>query len=326
MSLFKRGGIWWIYLVHHGRRIRRSSRSHDRLCAQQIHDELKAQLWKIKPGGRTFYSALEAWRAAKPRDAADLYRLKKIKSLYPDRPLHAVTAENIEAVLPASTAGTFNRYAVLVTAALNVARRRGWLDDVPKIEHRKAAPGRLRWLTTAEWKRLRAELPDHLRPLAEFALATGLRQHNVTHLEWSQIDLKRRVAWIHADQAKAGKAIGIPLSDAATAILAAQQGKNEQWVFPYAGHPIGKIKTAWRKALARAGITGFTWHGLRHTFASWHVQNGTPLLVLKELGGWASMQMVVKYAHLAPEHLRAYVGNASMNLRPKTHTRRRKAA
>ena len=106
----------------------------------------------------------------------------------------------------------------------------------------------------------------------------------------------------------------MPLSNAARAILAAQQGKNKQWVFPYDGHPIGKIKTAWRKALKRAKIEDFTWHGLRHTWASWHVQNGTPLPVLKELGGWASMTMVGRYAHLAPEHLRAYAGNASRNL------------
>ena len=173
MSLFKRGSIWWIYLVHNGRRIRRTSRSHDRKRAQQIHDETRAQLWKIKPGGRTFHGALEAWRAAKSRDAADVYRLKKIKTLYSDRPLHAVTAESLEAALPASSAGTFNRYAILVTAALNLARRRGWIDEIPRIERKKSAPGRLRWLTPAEWKRLRAKLPKHLRPLAEFALANS---------------------------------------------------------------------------------------------------------------------------------------------------------
>jgi integrase len=139
--------------------------------------------------------------------------------------------------------------------------------------------------------------------------------------------MRRRVAWIHGDQAKAGKPIGIPLADDAMAILARQRGQNKQWVFPWKGHPIGKIKTAWRRALERAKIEGFTWHGLRHTWASWHVQNGTPLAVLKELGGWASLSMVSRYAHLAPEHLRAYAGNANPKLRHKlTPQRARKAA
>jgi len=42
---------------------------------------------------------------------------------------------------------------------------------------------------------------------------------------------------------------------------------------------------------------------LRHTWASWHVQAGTPLNVLQELGGWSDYSMVPRYAHLSPEHL-----------------------
>jgi len=53
----------------------------------------------------------------------------------------------------------------------------------------------------------------------------------------------------------------------------------------------------------RAGIDDFRWHDLRHTWASWHVQAGTPLHVLQELGGWETPAMVRRYAHLAPEHL-----------------------
>ena len=60
---------------------------------------------------------------------------------------------------------------------------------------------------------------------------------------------------------------------------------------------------AWKKALRRAGISDFRWHDLHHTWASWHVQAGTPLHVLQELGGWETEAMVKRYAHLAPEHL-----------------------
>lgn len=68
---------------------------------------------------------------------------------------------------------------------------------------------------------------------------------------------------------------------------------------------------AWQAALRRAGIVDFRWHDLRHTWASWHVQNGTPVYVLKELGGWADMDMVQKYAHLSPNHLSEYVERVS---------------
>ena len=60
------------------------------------------------------------------------------------------------------------------------------------------------------------------------------------------------------------------------------------------------------KACADVGIEKFRFHDLRHTWASWHVQAGTPLLVLKELGGWETIEMVQKYAHLGQSHLAAH--------------------
>jgi len=55
------------------------------------------------------------------------------------------------------------------------------------------------------------------------------------------------------------------------------------------------------------GLTNFRWHDLRHTWASWHAQDGTPLHVLQELGGWKSAEMVRKYAHLSTVHLADFV-------------------
>ena len=46
----------------------------------------------------------------------------------------------------------------------------------------------------------------------------------------------------------------------------------------------------------------------RHTWASWHVQSGTSLPELMELGGWKSYEMVLRYAHLAPEKLSSVAG------------------
>ena len=59
-----------------------------------------------------------------------------------------------------------------------------------------------------------------------------------------------------------------------------------------------------QKALVRAGIDNFRWHDLRHTWASWHVQSGTSLQELQQLGGWSDYEMVLRYAHLSSDHLR----------------------
>jgi integrase len=60
------------------------------------------------------------------------------------------------------------------------------------------------------------------------------------------------------------------------------------------------------QALKRAWITDFRWHDLRHTWASWHVQQGIPLHALQELGGWESGEMVRRYAHVSADHLAPY--------------------
>ena len=83
-----------------------------------------------------------------------------------------------------------------------------------------------------------------------------------------------------------------------------QVGKHPSRVFTFRGKPIRWANTkAWRAALKRAGIEDFRWHDLRHTWASWLTQAGTPANVLQELGGWESESMVRRYAHLAPTQL-----------------------
>lgn len=310
MSLYKRGGVWWLDVAHNGSRIRRSTETSDRKEATRIHDEYRAELHKLKPSSRTFYGAIETWKQVREPDPADDYRLTKFKKLYLDRALHMVTADSISAAIPNTSAGTFNRYANLITAVMTLAKH------PISIPRRETPAGRVRWLTKTEWAKLKKELSDHQRAMATFAISTGLRQANVFRLEWSQVDLKRRVAWIHADQAKSGKAIAVPLSKDALRVLKAQVGKNERWVFPHRGRAVSEIKTGWKAALKRAGIKDFTWHGLRHTWATWHIMGGTPLEVLQKLGGWADIRMVLKYAHLDPGYLAQYADNA----KPRTVT------
>ncbi|MDP3702747.1 MAG: tyrosine-type recombinase/integrase [Hylemonella sp.] len=65
--------------------------------------------------------------------------------------------------------------------------------------------------------------------------------------------------------------------------------------------PVEQVSTkAWRSALKRAGIEKFRWHDLRHTFATWHREAGTPTYELQRLGGWKTQSMVERYAHVAP--------------------------
>ena len=201
---------------------------------------------------------------------------------------------------------TVNRMLALVRRILNKAvDEREWIDKRPKIKLRQEQNHRIRWLTQGEAARLIQTLPEHLSDMALFTLATGLRQSNVKLLKWEDVDLINQHTVVHPDQAKANKAISVPLNDTAMAVLKKRVGRHAVFVFTFNAKPVDQVNTkAWTKALKRAEIANFRWHDLRHTWASWHVQSGTNLQELQMLGGWSSFAMVLRYAHLSSSQLR----------------------
>ncbi len=111
---------------------------------------------------------------------------------------------------------TVNRMLEVLRAILRKAAREWeWADHIPYIYLLPESKRRIRWLTRAEADRLIAELPARLAAMVRFSLNTGLRQRNVVELQWTQVDLKRRMAWIHPDQAKARRGIAVRLNAAA---------------------------------------------------------------------------------------------------------------
>ena len=267
MSLFKRkdSSSWWVKIIIDGRKVQRSTGTDDKVKAQEFHDRLKAQMWDqhrlgVKPR-RSWKDAVVRWLSETSEKAThheDKRKLIWLHSFLGELTLNEITLDVIDEIkaakLKEATKGTTNRYLALVRSILLRARDEWeWVDKVPKVRLFKETASRERSLTREEAGKLLDELPPHQRDVVLFALATGLRQMNVLKLEWSQIDLERRHAWIHA--------------------------------------------------LQRAGITDFRWHDLRHTWATWQRQAGTPTHELQRLGGWLTGAMVERYAHLAPDHL-----------------------
>jgi integrase len=233
------------------------------------------------------------------------------------RAIHTITRAEVMDSLPTTdqrpfkagkpiAAATRNRYLATIRGMLNAAAKSwDWMDSSPMLKDSPEAKKRIRWISPDEARRLLDAIPTNwMRDTTEMAFNTGLRWSNIIGLEWNQVDLMRKRAWIHADQAKAKKPIGIPLNEAAIAVIRRQLGKHSRYVFAHSGTPRAKSDNAqWTRACRRANIENFRFHDTRHTWASWHVQNGTPLNVLMELGGWSNYEMVLRYAHLAPDHL-----------------------
>ena len=83
----------------------------------------------------------------------------------------------------------------------------------------------------------------------------------------------------------------------------------------YKGKRVRRANTrSFKTACIKVGLEDFRWHDLRHTWATWHVQRGTPIEILQELGGWSDYKMFKRYAHFSHEHLKCYVNRAQTGL------------
>lgn len=325
--LYRRKKTWWVdFVAPGGQRVRKSTGTENRKEAEEFHDRLKASAWRLNALGdkpsRTWEDAGLRWLREKAHKASLEDDKKHLRWLHPY--LKGKKLESIDRSLIDSLTGwrkqegvsnaTVNRMLAVLRSILRASVAWEWIEKAPVIKLLPEPKKRIRWLTKEEASRLLKELPEHQEKIARFALLTGLRQRNILELQWSQIDMARGVAWIHPDQAKARKPIGVPLSLEAKELLRTLLGSHDSFVFTFEGKPVRQVNTkAWRKALKRAGISDFRWHDLRHTWASWHVQAGTPLHVLQEMGGWESFEMVRRYGHLSSEHLAPFASNIGLH-------------
>ena len=170
---------------------------------------------------------------------------------------------------------------------------------------------RIRFLTRDEAQRLIAALPEHLAEMAAFSLSTGLRASNVTGLRWSQVDLVRRLAWVHADQAKARKAIPVPLNAEAVLLVRKRLGDYATHVFSFRGAPITQVSTkAWYAALESAGMDGFSLARSAPHLGELACAARHAAIRIAGDGRLGEPEMVRRYAHLAADHSGAVCGTS----------------
>jgi integrase len=164
---------------------------------------------------------------------------------------------------------------------------------------------------------------DHLKPLVLLALNTGLRRGDLFDLEWQHVDLERRqirkvIGKTSHARRKASKPVKVdtlPLSIEAHQILAQlkrQRDPASELVFPspVSGTRLDNARKAFDKVLTDAGIADFTFHDLRHSFASRLVQAGVDINTVRELMTHSDIKMTLVYAHLSPDHKAAALEKA----------------
>jgi integrase len=205
---------------------------------------------------------------------------------------------------------------------------------VPEIELPKAPRGRTRFLRKDEITRLFAACVQskntHLPAIVALAIHTGMRKSEILGLKWERIELDKTPGNTHIRlyDTKNGEARGVPLSQDAVAALTALESdplKRQGSVFKQKnGEDWGQIRTAFEKAVERAGLSDFRFHDLRHTCASHLAMQGRSLREIQEVLGHKSFGMTLRYAHLSQPHLVSAVESLA-GLTPDLHELDRRA-
>ena len=301
MPIRKRGKIWWVDVsTPDGKRIRCSAGTEDKVKAQEYHDKLKHEAWAESRLDRTPDRVFDAIviLALNEADGQSCFENKQVYARYwmgvfAGRVISGISGEEIANNLPThSTArrvklsgATRNRYRAFIMRAFSLAVKAGWLKQSPFVQLQREPKVRVRWIEKEQARALVSSLSlDWMKRIVSFALLTGARKGEIFSLTWDNVNLSRRIAVVTAENAKSGKARPLPLNDEAVRILN-ECSKDSEYVFSVNGEKLKEISRAdFPRALKMAGITDFRFHDLRHTWASWHVQNGTPLMMLKEMG------------------------------------------
>lgn len=208
---------------------------------------------------------------------------------------------------------TINRELACLRHIFNMAIRWGkaLVNPVKGIKFLKEPKGKERILTEEEEARLLETVrtspkEKHLEPIIITALNTGMRKGEILNLKWSNVDFNNRV--IIVEGTKNGEIRKIPMNHKLTVALenVKKESKGE-YVFSKNGKLYGDIKTGWWTALKKAGIEGFRFHDLRHTFGSRLGMAGVDIRTIQELMGHKDIKMTMRYSHPTPEHKRKAV-------------------
>jgi len=140
---------------------------------------------------------------------------------------------------------------------------------------------------------------------------TGVRRGELFSLRWTDIARSEvdgslmEVVTIESGKAKNRKTRRIPLNTEARRELDRWGRKAEGLVFPSdTGKQLTDIRKSFESMKKEAKLKNFRWHDLRHHFASRMVMAGIPLNTVRELLGHSDIKMTLRYAHLAPGHMR----------------------
>lgn len=243
-------------------------------------------------------------------------RVQELRPIFGDRPASEIRKQEIVTWLADQAEArdwkpaTRNRWQATLSLIFRVGIDNEKIENNPaaRIRRQTESNGRVRFLSDAEEVRLLAAIDrlfPQFRPHVLLAIHTGMRMSEQYSLRWDQVDLERRQ--LHLSKTKTGKARIIPLNETACKALAELRNASSPLsalIFPSirTGDALKGSRGWFGSAVDAADIKNFTWYCLRHTTASRLVMAGASLRDVADLLGHRTIQMTMRYAHLAEGH------------------------
>jgi integrase len=326
--------VWWIRYADETGRIRRE-RIGSKSAAMKVYAKRKTEVLEGKKLPENFRAKAVtfgeladdavAWsKANKISWQHDETRLKIMRKAFGHRPADSITPQEFEQLFTVEgmsshkdrtrkgkpwKPATFNRHKALVSLVyrLGIKNRKVQSNPAREVERRKENNARERYLSAAEEIALRrsitATAPERIAEL-EIALHTGMRRSEQYKCEWSWVNLDLQILTI--PRSKNGEKRTVVLNDVAVlafrALLAKSDGTGRVFGHLYRSEDTIGPRKWFEQALRQSGISNFRWHDLRHTFASRLVMRGVDIVTVSHLMGHKSIQITMRYAHLAPQH------------------------
>ncbi len=301
-----------------GERVLRNLIARPGLRAEEAVDELNAATKRIK-----FQEALDHYlENCKTEHTAKNYRNEqRIFKGFADQMkvgyVHQLTTEDIEKWrnkrIEKVSKATVNRELKMLKTFLKQCVEKGYLLKNPaqNIRVYKEPERAIRHLSDDEVRRLLEAAPKDLQQIITFLLLTGMRYGELCHLQWSDIDFRRKQIIIQPKpdwNPKNFKKRILPMHPTVHDILSELPKESDSYLFP--GDDGKTAEKGLRNRLYRVFVNAkvkANVKDLRSTFASNAVMSGLPIYTVSKLLGHHDVKITEKhYAHLAPD----YMGNA----------------
>jgi len=295
-GVYLRGGVAYIrYLDQNGRIVRESTGQRSLRLAQDLLAKRKTEIaegrfFAARQFDRVpFAELLEDWweKHGQHTRSRFYYHLPRIQERFRGRKARDIQPDDVQEFLEdlereELAASTINKYRTILCSTFNFAIRRGKYDRNPAstVPQRKEPPGRDRFLTPEDFRKLIAECRANpqLHAFVWLAATTGARKGEILQRKWEEVRLEGSAPHLYVPRSKNGRSKRMPLAkEAIEALRKLPSCGSDEYLFPADRANVrfkGKQEYLWdirkpfQEACERAGVRNLRIHDLRRPSCS----------------------------------------------------------